>query len=133
MWRKALAVVLAASLGGTCSLALPEPPKCSGNPKLVGACFTVHGRMREGNGGPPIRIWPIGTDRMLGLWEPTDDTSVAWLPESLYRKMDEDHQIFADFLVCPLTKQTEDKLQIVCVESAARIVRTIIPPSKREW
>lgn len=126
-------MTLSSVLGATCSFASPEPPKCKGNAKLVGDCFTVHGRMREGNGGPGIRIWRIGTDRVLGVWEPgDDDPDVAWLPDSIHRKLDEDHQIFANFVVCPLTKHTEDELQIVCVESAAQIVTTVIPPQKKE-
>jgi len=71
---------------------------------------------------------------MLGVWEPgEDDPGVAWLPRSVYRKLDEDHQIFADFIVCPLTRQTEDAMQIVCVESATHIVTTVIPSQKKEW
>src|SRR5271155_5068323 len=133
MWRRFLAVTLSSALGATCSLASPEPPKCRGNAKLVGDCFTVHGRMREVNGGPGIRIWRIGTDRMLGVWEPgEDDPDVAWIPDQIYEKLGYDHEVFANFVVCPLTRQTEDAMQIVCVESAARIVRTVIRPQKKE-
>jgi hypothetical protein len=60
---------------------------------------------------------------MLGVWDDEgDDPTVSWLPDSLKEKLDYDHQIFANFLVCPITKQTEDELQIVCVESASHIV-----------
>jgi hypothetical protein len=134
MWSKVLAVTLSSALGAACSFALPDLPKCKGNAKLVGDCFAIHGRMREGNGSPGIRIWRVGTDRLLGVNVPgEDDPDVAWLPDSIYRKLDYDHQVFADFVVCPLTKQTEDEMQIVCVESATRIVRAVIPPQKKEW
>jgi len=134
MWRKIGIVALGCVVGWNCPAAPPQPKKCKGNKRLVGDCFTVHGRMREGNGGPAIRIWRIGTDRMLGVWEPDEnDPDVAWLSERIYRMLDDDHQVFANFVVCPLTKKTEDEMQIVCVESATRIVRAIIPPQKKEW
>jgi hypothetical protein len=138
LWRDMSIGALSAALTATCSFAAPDPPKCRGNARLVGDCFTVHGRMREGNGTPAIRIWRVGTDRLLGVNDPgePDDypaqSNIAWLPAALYNRLDEDHQIFADFLVCPLTKQTEDAMQIVCIESASRIVKTVIPPAKKE-
>jgi hypothetical protein len=49
----------------TAGIAVGDQPKkpCHEHPKLVGPCFTVHARMRYYNGAPPIRLWPIGTDR----------------------------------------------------------------------
>jgi len=90
--------------------------------------------MRLVNGGPAIRIWRIGTDRILGVWEPDEnDPNVAWIPDRIYEKVsDYDHQIFADFEVCPLTEQKPDDMQIVCVESATHIVRTLEPVEKPE-
>jgi hypothetical protein len=134
IWRNFLTAAICCLLGANWSFASPQGPMCKGNKQVVGDCFTVHGRMREGNGGPGIRIWRIGTDRMLGVWGADEnDPDVAWLPDRIYRMLDDDHQVFADFLVCPLTKQTEDEMQIVCVESATGIVRAVIPPQKKEW
>lgn len=133
MWKEAVVVALSCALSASYAFAAPDPPKCRGNRKLVGSCFTIHGRMREANGARPIRIWRIGTDRVLGAWEPSDDPDVASLPKGLEKILDEDHQIFADFIVCPLTKERDGEMQTVCVESATRIVRTLIPPSKKEW
>jgi hypothetical protein len=36
-------------------------PPCKKSPKVVGPCFTVHGRMRAGDGNPAIRIGQIRT------------------------------------------------------------------------
>jgi hypothetical protein len=44
-----------------------EQPKCKGNPKIIAACYTVHGRATFGPGTPALRIWPVGTKRMLGV------------------------------------------------------------------
>ena len=135
IWRKCFMAAVCCLLGANWSFAMPQAPKCKGNKRLVGDCFTVHGRMRLGEGGPAITIWRIGTDRLLGVYEPgEDDPNVAWIPDRIYEKVsDYDHQIFADFEVCPLTKQKPDEMQIVCVESATRIVRTVIPLQKPEW
>lgn len=40
---------------------------CKGNPEVVSACYVVHGRATYGNGTPALRIWPVGTSRMLGI------------------------------------------------------------------
>ena len=57
-----VALLLAASFAG--------PPRCKGNPALVGQCFTIHGRLRAYNGNPTFRIWPIGTRRIVGVTGP---------------------------------------------------------------
>jgi hypothetical protein len=49
------------------TLAFGQPRACKTNPKVVGACYTVHGRATFGPGTPALRIWPVGTKRMLGV------------------------------------------------------------------
>ncbi|MGB0037012.1 MAG: hypothetical protein WBP79_16200 [Candidatus Acidiferrales bacterium] len=122
MLRKIGIVALWWLVGWICPAAAPQTKKCKGNERLVGDCFKVHGRMTMGNGGPAIRIWRIGTDRKLGVWDDDEEPNVAWLPSRISKVLDEDHQIFADFEVCPLTKEKADELQIVCVESASKTV-----------
>jgi hypothetical protein len=120
---KILIVTLGCLVNPSWSIAAPQTKKCKGSERLVGDCFTVHGRMTLGNGGPAIRIWRIGTERMLGVWEPNEgDKDVSWLPNPIDGQLDYDRQIFADFEVCPLTKETPDELQIVCVQSATHVV-----------
>ena len=84
--------------------------------------------MRLTNGGPSIRIWRVGTDRVLGVWEPGEgEPSVEWIPDGIYKQLDYEHQLFANFEVCPLTKQRDGEMQTVCVASAAGIRRTPVP------
>lgn len=40
---------------------------CRRNPALVASCFTLHGRLFVGNGAPSMRIWRVGTKRILGV------------------------------------------------------------------
>lgn len=38
-----------------------------------GRCFVVHGRLAIGNGTPSVRIWPVGTKRILGVNDAQND------------------------------------------------------------
>ena len=94
----------------------PAFQACSSDPDLVGSCFRVHGRISAYNGTPTLRIWRIGTDRLLGV-----DNDIP-VPESLSRRLDWDVDAYADFEVCPFTPEREGEMQTVCVESAEHIV-----------
>src|ERR1700754_4715838 len=66
--RPGVSVSLAIALALTAS----DP----GAPRL---CRTVHGRISAANGNPSIRIWVVGTKRMLGVGS-QDDLSLNDLP-----------------------------------------------------
>jgi len=42
---------------------------CSDENKIIGECSEVHGRISFSNGNPSVRIWVVGTKRMLGIEE----------------------------------------------------------------
>lgn len=88
---------------------------CRSDPDLVGACFTIHGRLSYSNGGPGTRIWWVGTHRMLGV-----DNEVV--PEEIARQMDWDHNAFGDYTVCPESKQEPGVMQSVCIDSVKNVV-----------
>jgi len=89
---------------------------CKTDPDIIGACFTVHGRLSAWNGSPTMRIWRVGTKRILG---DHDD----WpLPEELAEQMNWDVEAWGDFEVCPFTKERPGVMQMVCIESASHIV-----------
>jgi hypothetical protein len=103
--------------------ARPRMKRCKGNPKIVANCFTFHGRMQYTNGTPDLRIRHVGTKRILGVVGTSgtpDDAENANLPKNLNMGFDE--VFYADFEVCPLTKETPSEMQMVCVESAEHIV-----------
>lgn len=92
---------------------------CKDDPKLVSACFVVHGRMYNSSGGSLARIWRIGTKRILHVVGPHD------LPFNVKPLMkDFDHEVVADFLVCPYAKDKRGEALPVCVESASHVVQT---------
>jgi hypothetical protein len=96
---------------------------CKSNPGLAGKCFAVRGRMRAYNGNPTYRIWKIGTQRILGVTSPHPGEEPI-LPDGVACGFDCD--VYADFEVCPFTREKPGVMQRVCVESAAnrRVVRS---------
>jgi hypothetical protein len=103
--------------------AIAASQNCKSDPKVVAACFTVHGKMYNANGGSVARIWKIGTKRVLGV--------TRELPESLdaHRGSDFDDVLYGDFLVCPYTKEQPGVMQLVCVESGKNLVNGRRPRS----
>lgn len=86
------------------------------------ARLTVHGRLTYYNGNPSSRIWIVGTKRLLGIREAGDE--VANMPKELRDLMSWDREIFADFVVEPLTPYKQGVMQMVRVVSASKIVVT---------
>lgn len=95
-------------IGGPCQ-------KCKNDPDLVGACFTVHGRMAMYNGGMTYHIWRVGSRRMLGVVE---DSTV---PYSLTSKLTWENAAFGDFYVCPFSTRKSGEMQFVCVEAVSNL------------
>jgi hypothetical protein len=87
---------------------------CKTDPDIIGACFKLRGRLSAWNGSPTLRIWRVGTKRMLG-------TQDGPLPENLAKQMDWGVEAWGDFEVCPYTKERPGVMQSVCIESAEHL------------
>lgn len=97
----------------------PYERPCKKDPDIVDSCFMVHGRIQYGNGTPSLRIWRIGTNRMLGVFDPENEI----IPDNLATQLTGfGVAVFGDFEVCPFTKSQPDAMQMVCVESARHLV-----------
>jgi hypothetical protein len=98
---------------------------CKADPRIIGECFTIHGRLGLSNGTPSIRIWQIGTINLFGVNSITHSLYHQKIsdqdPMIFERHLTWDQDIFGDYLVCPLTHQKPDTMQIICIESAANI------------
>ncbi|HMF84958.1 MAG TPA: hypothetical protein VK598_01255, partial [Nitrospiraceae bacterium] len=96
---------------------------CQGNPNLVGPCFSVRGKLAGYQGYPEWRIWWVGTKRILGVaghedpLVPADIRKILDAPEFDFDRS----AIYADFLVCPFTRQEPEVMQFVCGELAKNI------------
>ena len=91
---------------------------CRRNPEIVDKCRTIHGRLFISNGTPSMRIWPVGTNRILGV-TPSENEIV---PEIIKQHVNLDTRLYGDFEVCPFTKEKPGEMQIVCVKAASKLV-----------
>ncbi len=73
----------------------------------------MRGRLRAYPGFPRCRIWPVGSTRLLGVSDPTS------LPSNV--ACGEGFEVYADFVVCPLTEAKPSGIQMICVASASNI------------
>jgi hypothetical protein len=90
---------------------------------LIGKCFKVRGRLSVYNGAPAIRLWRMGTRRVLGISEQRFSLpEFRNLPENLTKQLNGENELFGDFLVCPFTRAKPHEMQLVCIESAKDIV-----------
>jgi hypothetical protein len=104
---------------------LPEALSCKSRPDVVGKCFNVHGRLSVYNGTPSIRLWPLGTKRLLGVIDPNDVSNAPGetiLPVDIKNKLDWNKDVFGDFIVCPLTRQQAGRMQTVCIDSGKNLI-----------
>ncbi len=78
-------------------------------------------RARFGNGTPALRIWPIGTRRLLGVTAGpiADDADAPICPKEMLKWPAEE---YGDFAVCPFTHERPGHMQMVCVESVSHPV-----------
>jgi hypothetical protein len=121
--RKAATVAALVFVASAAALAEEPAPPCKGAPTVVDACFTVHGRLGVYN-GIPIRIWMVGTRRLLGVKDATGG-GVTVQPEIqilLSRGEPGETVVYGDYEVCPLSKPHPGWMQFVCIESAAHLV-----------
>ena len=96
------------------SLGYAEERICKGNKGIVDDCYTIRGRLSLYNGTPSMRIWKVGTKRILAVIPSEDEI----IPNNLKKQIGMGKQIYGDFVVCPFEKEKEGHMQSVCVESA---------------
>jgi micrococcal nuclease len=90
---------------------------CETNYSIVDECYETRGRMQAANGNPSVRIWKVGTKRVLGV----RNENLENLPTKVKEQFSFGVFVFADYKVCPLTKEKPGHMQMVCVESMKNI------------
>ena len=91
---------------------------CKSNQAVVDKCFTVHGRISVCNGTPAVRLWPIGTKRLIGILPSENEI----MPKSIKNNLKADIVIYGEYLICPFTKAKSGQMQFACIESASNFV-----------
>jgi hypothetical protein len=95
---------------------------CHEHPKLVGSCFDVNGRLSVYNGAPALRIWRVGTKRMLGISEQRFALEgFRKVPEEVEQAIKPDVELFGIYTVCPFTRPKQGEMQLVCVDKVRNL------------
>jgi hypothetical protein len=108
-----------------CILASLSMQADAAEPHFAGSCFSVHGRLEQANGVPSLRIWRIGTKRILGVFDCAGrDESPDAIPHSVKALVGPyvSGPVYGDFLVCPFTSERAGWMQMVCIAKASHLV-----------
>jgi len=123
-----LIAVIVAQGGETTKTTATRKTPCR-TPANATSCYWTRGRLEFYNGNPSLRLWKIGTHRLLGIYSgPSvdrygEDSGNPELPRSAERTFKPMvNRIFADFEVCPLEPEQKGAMQAVCIEAAKNIV-----------
>src|SRR5215469_8721759 len=117
--RRHLVLTIAAcqiALGGG---AAGETLPCKQDPRIIQQCFAVHGRLSVHANMRPY-LWPIGTNRLLGVASPE---GAIIMPPELERLFAAriDRQVFGHFEVCPFTRRRPGIMQMVCIAGVTNL------------
>jgi hypothetical protein len=122
-WSMLSAMLLLPSLGTSrqASTSIAER-SCRQHPQLTGQCFRIRGRMNYWNGNPSVRIWRVGTKRILGVSDVRFKIDgYVNLPPSIEARLSWDTDLFGNFVVCPFTRDAPGVMRLVCVESVSNV------------
>jgi hypothetical protein len=94
---------------------------CARRIQLAGPCTTVHGRLQFTNGTPGLRVWVVGTKRVLGL---AGEEGAELLPDQLRALLADGVALYGDFAICPVTRSDPGVMQTICIQAGRRLVRS---------
>jgi hypothetical protein len=116
-WRVAIGFMAVMSVCGRPAVAAPSKP--------AGPCFQVRGRLAIWNGAPAVRIWPVGTRRMLGVHTPEGegygDDLMPVAVRAMVETAPEHTVVYGNYRVCPLTAERPGRMRIVYIARAWRL------------
>jgi len=105
-------------------------------PEIESSCFHTHARLTLGNGTPSVRLWPVGTNHLYGIYSNSfgfahqseivpSDTEAPELPPTVTKHLPKSDSggwtVYGDFEVCPLEPPIQGHMQAACIESATHI------------
>jgi hypothetical protein len=127
------ALIAALALCGVAAQALPQKTEkrkipCK-TPENAASCYWTRGRLAVYDGRPPLRLWKIGTKRVLAIYSGPSikrgdekDILNPELPPNVEKVFTSSYdRIFGDFEVCPLGADRPGQMQAACIESAQKL------------
>jgi hypothetical protein len=84
---------------------------CQSDPDLAGACYRMRGRVSVADGSGGMRVWQVGTPKVMDLAE-------GMLPDELAEQVTPAMRVYANMLVCPVRGNGLKAPATVCIESA---------------
>ena len=146
----ALCAVATQALGQQSTFKRKIPCK---TPEIAPSCYWTRGRITCCNGNPTMRMWKVGTKRILGIFSgpnawryDLEDSLHPELPANLSRAYEAEYKhrvtmkdpdagdtepVFGNFEVCPLERGRPGWMQSVCIESAKNIFFQKLEPAHR--
>jgi hypothetical protein len=93
------------------------------------SCSRTHGRLANYNGTPTLRLWKIGTKRIMAIHSgpgykrgDNKENESPEVPANVdYAFKTDLTRVYGDFEICPLEPERHGEMQIVCIESAKNI------------
>ena len=112
-----------------CLLAAPSQAEPTPRRKPPGACFLIHARLFVANGAPSLRLWPVGSRRILGVFGPDHQAeSPRLLPPNVRalatpKGPGELRSLYGDFDLCPFAAGRPGWMRPVWIRGADHLVR----------
>lgn len=91
-----------------------EPGICQAKVESVQQCHWIDGTIAIYNGTPAIRIRQRGSKRIYAVGPAEQE----WMPSELKSQLTVDNAIDARFRICPIRKEKQKGLSVVCVDKA---------------
>lgn len=129
--------MVAAVIGAVALSAMGTPQRGSKRkivcktPDNAASCYWAHGRLSPYNGTPTMRLWKIGTKRILAIHSgpgykrgDNQENENPDLPANVDGALSKSKygSIFGDFEICPLEPEVAGEMQDACIESGKNFV-----------
>ena len=113
-WRLSVLLLAACAMANAQETTHRDNGICQAKIESVQRCHWIEGSMAIYNGTPSIRIRQRGSKRMYAVGPAEQE----WMPSELKSKLTVDNAIDARFRICPIYKEKQKGLSLVCVDKA---------------
>ena len=118
---RAVPVGLVVAFAAESAVGVETPHSCAADARISDPCYTVHGRLSLWNGSPALRIWIVGTKRVLGVSEGRFAPDGYESLPSGFPKPEWGMNYYGNYTVCPFEKDRPGAMRLVCLSTAANV------------